>query len=259
MRTSIVTALAVGIVALIGPFAGAAVFEANFDSGYADQETVYGAGSDWFHATGPGVYTNDMVVHEIGATAPSGSFAMSAATGEALASHPTGIQPDFTGIEATVTMVVGTGGNHGLFGLSPNQDSGTDGDRWRGNVQSAGSMILLYTPGYGVETYLPGGAGAAAYPGVLAGKAVGTPIYFRLSTDTGAGAQTATFEYSEDGANYTILREAAVGADYAASHVVTAFRVTTYGDDIRVSYIPEPASLALLAGGVLVALRRRVR
>lgn len=253
MRRFIATALIVCLAGLLCAQADAAVFSANFDSGFSDSQKIdEPAGSQWFQAHGPGHYA-DVAAYDRPTLATSGSFVIGNLGGEGLASHPTGAELADTDVVAQISMISGADG-HALFGLSPSQDSGAGGDRWRA---IPGGFIMLWTPSFGVETY---GTGYNAYPGVLTGLEAGAVVDFRLSTETASGAQTGLVEYSTDGgSNFTAVGTVTLSGDYQTTYVVLGLAGSNLADDVSFSSVPEPASVVLLAAGVLVALRRRSR
>ena len=241
-----------------------------FDSGFPDDTPLTTSDPTWFDAFGPGQFTGQVRSYNIGASAPSGNFVIGADglntdPVESLASYPTGIGATDTDVLAQFTVLKGAA--HIAIGLSPSQDSGTVNNRFR---DAPGSVLMLYTPGFGVELYAVDDAGGlsalsisnANLPLDLGGLPPQAEIDFRLTAPVASGATTVTMDYSTDGgSNFTTYGSRSMGLAWDPAYVTFVLRGDSVADDIIVSSVPvfslvmPPGSSRIAAKACSTALR----
>ena len=258
----ILSCVFVVIVATCSPVSAVTITE-NFE-GFSDGQSI---SPPWFNATGLELSNGTMTARDLyagqGASAPSGIMAINQGDGESGGSLPTGSNLTDTDVVAELSLLnLGLPrGGHGLFGITNVADS--DGNRYR---STEGNFMVLYTPYYGIEFYVPGGSGGGAAQGLYAQEGAcdpctvpGDTIRFRLATATASGAQTGTVSVSLNGGAFSEIRTVNLPESYAANYIAMGFRTSTYGDDLYYQSLPEPTSATLLGIGLVMMLMNRRR
>ena len=257
MRTNFVATLFVCCAALVlfASPAGAVNFQEDFDTGFADA-TSLSSQTSFFNATS-GSFAGVVTTHNIGSAAPSPNFVIGPGASESGGTFTTGVGASDTDIVAQTTVELGPSPGHTLFGLSVVQDDDIAGDRYRA---TDGQVMVLYTPSYGVETYIPGGGGNSAHAGLHKNLPEGDEVTFRISTPGASGVQPVTFESSVNGGAFSTFRTANTVLSYDPQYLAVGFSGDLSQDNISFASVPEPSALVLLLGGLAVlALRRRQR
>jgi hypothetical protein len=245
----------VGFVLVVGIAANLnAGFIENWDTeGYSDEDPLK---SPWVDAQSTSS-TLPTVARDMSSMALSGSNCVTHMGGtfdESAASRPTYVGLSDTNVQAIASFRSEVGGlwDDCLFALSPSATAGDD--RWR---SIPGSLALMWTPAYGVDTYYCDGTGTTTIVHSTAARdGVGTDyVQFRMSMPYASGAQTATVDWRQlsSGTWTSWSPVGTIGLDdrFRATNFGMMFYCTLWGDDMSVSSVPEPSSLVMMAGGLV--------
>ena len=246
--TTILSCVFVVLVATCSPVS-AVTWTENFES--------YAAGTDmtangWNQATGPDLSGGALTVVDAG----GGNMAVGAGAGESGGSRATGANPTDTDLIAELTIIKGSG--HMVWGLG--SVAAASSDRFRGGQDS---VMMMFTPTWGIETYAENGGGYQAQAGLLSSSTQnGDELRFRLAAAGTTGVQSFTLSYDvNNSGGWTDIRTFDSGPNFSADYFYIGQGIGSQThDNLFFQSLPEPTSATLFGiGQVMMLLNRRRR
>ena len=243
---TILSCVFVVLVATCSPVS-AITWTENFES--------YSAGTDmtangWNQATGIDLINGALTVVDTG-----GNMAVGAGAGESGGSRATGANATDTDLIAELTIIRGSG--HMVWGLGSEATDSND-NRFRSGQHS---VMMMYTPTWGIETYAEGGSGYNAQSGLLTGVENGDELRFRFAAAGTSGVQSFTLSYDvNNSGSYTDIRTFDSGPDFSADYFYIGQGSGSQAhDNLFFQSLPEPTSATLFGIGLVMMLLNRRR
>ena len=244
---TILSCVFVVLVATCSPVS-AVTWTENFES--------YAAGTDmtangWNQATGPDLSGGALTVVDAG----GGNMAVGAGAGESGGSRATGANPTDTDLIAELTIIKGTG--HMVWGLG-SECCDSANNRYRSGQDS---VMMMYTPTWGIETYAENGGDYNAQPGLLTAVENGDELRFRFAAAGTSGVQSFTLSYDvNNSGGWTDIRTFDSGPNFSADYFyIGQGNGTQVHDNLFFQSLPEPTSATLFGIGLVMMLLNRRR
>lgn len=245
---TILSCVFVVLVATCSPVS-AITWTENFES--------YAAGTDmtangWNQATGPDLSGGALTVVDAG----GGNMAVGAGAGESGGSRATGANPTDTDLIAELTIIKGSG--HMVWGLG-SECCDSANNRYRSGQDS---VMMMFTPTWGIETYAENGGGYQAQSGLLSSSTQnGDELRFRLAAAGTTGVQSFTLSYDvNNSGGWTDIRTFDSGPNFSADYFyIGQGNGTQVHDNLFFQSLPEPTSATLFGIGLVMMLLNRRR